>query len=275
MRFFTKRYEKWGYDGAYEIVPKKHIRLNTIKAKTLAKKFNGKKVKFLEDGYEVDVDFSIPSSPEYLRGEIYMQDGATQLCAEVLDPKEGDVVLDMAAAPGGKTTHLAARMKNKGVLIALDSVHGRIQKLNNNLERLGVKNCVVYQKDAQYVSDLELQFDKILLDAPCSGNFSIDKDWFEKRDMEGIMANVRLQKRLLRAAVANCKVGGEILYSTCSLEKEEDEDIIEWALEELDVELMPIEKSLGSKGITKNTRFCKRIWPGETQGFFLAKLKKV
>jgi NOL1/NOP2/sun family putative RNA methylase len=275
MRLFTRRYEEWGYQGSYEKIEKKYLRINTLRTKTLPKKFNLVKVPFLEDGYESKADFSLASSPEYLQGLFYLQDASTQLAAEVLNPQQTDRVLDMAAAPGGKTTHLAARMKNKGVIVALDSSHGRIQKLKNNLERLGVANCVVYQKDAQYVSDLNMQFDKVLLDAPCSGNFSLDAQWFEKRDFEGINANARLQKKLLRSAVGVCKPGGIVLYCTCSLEKEENEDVIEWALDELNVELVPINEDVGVAGITEKTALCKRIWPGETQGFFLAKLKKV
>jgi len=274
MSFFTKRYEDWGFEGTYEYVPKKYLRVNTLRTRNLPPRFKLKKIEGIPFCYLTEADFSLPSSPEYLLGEFYIQDSSTQLAAMVLNPKETDHVLDVAAAPGGKTTHLAALMNNKGLIVSVDPNAQRLERLSNALERLGVTNAFVLQKDGQYVSDLKMEFDKVLLDVPCSGNFSIDPEWFSKRDLEGIKTNARLQRKLLAAGVDVCKSGGDILYCTCSLEREEDEDVIEWALQELPVELVPIDMQYGVPGITPKTRLCKRIWPGEMQGFFMAKLRK-
>ena len=178
----------------------------------------------------------------------------------------------MCAAPGGKTVQLAQMMNNKGTMIALDNSTRRLTALKNNLERCGIRNTIIYNKDARYISDFNKRFDKILLDAPCSGNFTLEEDWFEKRTINDIKDRAKLQKELLKAAVDVCK--GEIVYSTCSLEKEENEEVIEWALDNLNVELQEI-KLKASPGLTERTKNCRRFWPNEhkTEGFFVAKLK--
>ena len=123
-------------------------------------------------------------------------------------------------------------MENKGIIIALDINNLRLLSLRNNLERMGVKNTIIYQKDARFVSDLGIKFDKILLDAPCSGNFAADGKWLEKRTLEDIKNISKVQKQLIAAAVEVLKENGELVYSTCSLEPEEDEFIVDWALNE-------------------------------------------
>ncbi len=145
--------------------------------------------------------------------------------------------------------------------------------LKNNLERCGVKNCLSYQKDAVHAADLGMKFDKILLDAPCSGNFTTDSDWLEKRDLEGVRSMARTQKALLKSAVGVLKKGGVIVYSTCSLEPEEDEEVVEWVLDNLPLKLVGTELDVGDPGITERTVLCRRFWPDktDTQGFFLAK----
>ena len=183
----------------------------------------------------------------------------------------------MCAAPGSKTTQAAARMHNCGRIVAIDSNSPRLSALGNNLERCGVKNVVVYQKDAVFVADMGMKFDKILLDAPCSGNFMIDKDWFEKRTTADIKSMSRVQKGLLAAAVKALNPEGMIVYSTCSLEPEEDEEVIEWALSNLPVKLAQIDLEIGDEGLTAKTKLCRRFWPDKTgtQGFFIAKLNLV
>jgi 16S rRNA C967 or C1407 C5-methylase (RsmB/RsmF family) len=166
-------------------------------------------------------------------------------------------------------------MKNKGRIVAIDSNAPRITALKNNLERCGVKNCVVYQKDASHVDDLDVKFDKILLDAPCSGNFVADHGWFDKRSIEDIKRISKDQKSLLRAAVNVLKPDGVLVYSTCSLELEEDEEVIEWAIENLSLKLVSTDLKIGDSGITPKTKLCRRFWPEKTatQGFFIAKIQ--
>ena len=244
------------------------LRVNTIKIShaELLKRFDKEgikieKVNFLEDGYYYESNFSLASTPEYLLGYYYIQESASQAVTEFLDPKENESILDMCSAPGSKTTHIAQKMNNTGLIVALDNKEWRLNALQNNLERLGVTNTILYNKDARYVSDLEIEFDKVLLDAPCSGNFLLEEDWFDKRTLEDVKNNAKTQRELLKAGLSVLKKNGTILYSTCSMEIEENEDIIEWAKKELNVEVLKL----------------KRFWPDEekTQGFFISLLKKL
>lgn len=283
---FLNRYKKWTNQeiNPEEIQAKHAIRVNTLKISNdaLYKRMSKKKVKlekipYLENGYYYASEFSIGSTPEYLLGYYYPQDPASQVPVQILDPKPGDIVLDMAAAPGGKTTQMSAKMQNKGIIIALDIKRDRIQSLNNNIERTGCKNILVYNKDAIYAGDLGITFDKILLDAPCSGNFCIDQEWFSKRNLNDFKDKANIQIKMLKEAYNILKPGGIIVYSTCSLEIEEDEEVIEWAIDNLDVELMDIGLDIGDHGLTDKTKKTRRFWPNKTgtQGFFIAKLKKI
>lgn len=244
-------------------------------------------VPFLENAFYYKAKFSLGATPEYLLGYYYLQDAASQLPAAVLAPVPGDMTLDMAASPGGKTTQMAAMMQNKGTLVAIDvSVH-RLAALKNNLERLGVTNTVVYKKDARFAFDLKMKFDKVLLDAPCSGNFCIEPAFFEQKTLQGISERAKLQKELFKAAVKVLKPGGTLVYSTCSLEPEEDELVVDWALRkfpELSLEDTGLDKVQGDSGLVSvfgqqlspEISMCRRFWPHKTgtEGFFIAKFIK-
>ena len=284
MNFFIHRYKKMGQEiNPDEIKLKESIRINTLKIdqNTLVKRLKNKeitinKISFLNNGFYTDADFSLSSTEEYLLGYYYIQEAASQIVSEILNPKENELVLDMCSAPGSKTTHLSQLMNNKGTIIALDNHQKRIEALKNNIERLGCENIIVYRKDAKYADDLNLEFDKILLDAPCSGNFLIEKDWFEKRNIEGIEKNAYEQKKLIAKAIKILKNNGTLIYSTCSLEPEENENVIEYALNNFNIQLEKIDINIGDPGITEKTKLCKRFWPNKTntQGFFIAKIKK-
>jgi 16S rRNA C967 or C1407 C5-methylase (RsmB/RsmF family) len=136
--------------------------------------------------------------------------------------------------------------------------------------------------DARQASKLNIKFDRVLLDAPCSGNFAADRDWFRNRTLKDVERNAALQRELLAQAVDCLNDEGEIVYSTCSLEPEEDELNIDWALKNLNVQVEQI-TCHGEKGSTNifgeqldpSIKYCKRLWPGETQGFFVCRLRKV
>jgi NOL1/NOP2/sun family putative RNA methylase len=283
MNIFLKRYSELGHDiDPEKIILKQSIRSNTLKLPEQAlvdrlkkKKIRLKKIPFTEHGYWADADFALSSTPEYLHGYYYIQEAASQLPVQVLDPQKGESVLDMCAAPGSKTTQLAQHMFNTGSIVALDTKPFRLAALKNNLERCSVKNCLVYQKDAEHAQDLKMKFDRILLDAPCSGNFTTDPGWFDKRSLEDIRSMAKTQRALLKAAVRLMKPGSTLLYSTCSLEPEENEEVIGWALEKLPIQLEPIDLGIGEPGITEQTKHCRRLWPENTgtQGFFMAKIK--
>lgn len=291
QQFFIERYKRLGQEWT-EVKDKIALRINTLKIsheKLLERLKNLgvelEKIPFAKDGYVVKKSkFSLGAITEFLLGYYYLQGEASQIPIQVLEPKEGEVVLDCCAAPGGKTTQIAQYMKNTGQIIALESKTHRMQSLKSSLERIGVENCVAYLMDARKMNSLRVQFDKILLDAPCSGNYVTDKRWFEKRNLKGIQENAKLQKELLREAVKSLKIGGTLVYSTCSLEPEENELNIAWALENLPVELHDAEIQIGDEGLTEvfgkklndKIKRCRRFWPWKTQteGFFIAKLIK-
>lgn len=294
MNDFLERYRQLGQN----IVPEKikitqAIRINTLKIKperllARMKKENVilVKIPFLDFSYSVQsTNFSIGAAPEHLFGYYYVQETAAQIPVQILNPKKDDIVLDMSAAPGGKTTQIAQYMKNEGVIVALDINNLRLFSLRNNVERMGVKNAIIFQKDAKFISDFGIKFDKILLDAPCSGNFATDSKWFDKRKLEDIKNSAKLQKQLLAAAVEVLKEDGELVYSTCSLEPEEDEMVVDWALNEFpQLKLEKIELPIGDEGtidpfgiqLNKSIKNTRRFWPNKinTQGFFIAKFKK-
>lgn len=292
--FFLERYKELGQ----EIIPEnikipQAIRINTLKIEPSAiikrlerENVNLVKIPFLDFGYHVQSsDFSVGAAPEHLFGYYYVQETAAQIPVQILNPKKNEIILDMSAAPGGKTSQIAQLMENTGAIIALDVNNMRLLTLRTNLERMGVKNTIVYQKDAKFAADLGIKFDKVLLDAPCSGNFAIDETWFEKRTLEDIKNSAKTQKQLFTAAVEVLREGGEMIYSTCSLEPEEDEMVIDWALKEFpELKIQKINIQIGDEGLTepfgiklsKEVSNAKRFWPNKTntQGFFIAKFKK-
>lgn len=264
--FFIERYRKLGWEFK-DVMPGKAIRVNTLKisntqlvGRLMELEFEVSKIPFLRNGFLVqELTFSIGAITEFLLGYYYTQEAASQRASEVLNPKPADLVLDMAAAPGGKTTHLAQLMKNRGVIVALDKNVNRLIALKNNIERMGVSNVIAFNMNSRDVARLGIKFDKILLDAPCAGNFTQEEDWFGKREIEDIRGIARMQRKLLEAAWSVLKDGGELVYSTCSLEPEENEENVQW-----------FEKRVRAKLV-----MMERMWPSEyNQGFFIAKFRK-
>ncbi len=286
--FFLNRYQKLGWQPK-EATVRQAVRINKTNAKNqkiperLAQiGVELEKVPFLEQGYwVVDSKVSVGATAEYLLGYYSVQEAAAQIPATLFSSLKGKKVLDAAAAPGGKTVQLADLMENSGVLVALDVDRRRLNALSNHLERCHVGNTVVYLLDARVADQLKTKFDRILLDMPCSGNFASDRKWFERRTLQDIERNARVQREILGKAV-ECLAGvGEIVYSTCSLEPEEDELNMDWAIHELGLEILEI-NSFGQNGLTNvfgkqldpSVAKCRRIWPDQTQGFFVCKLKK-
>jgi NOL1/NOP2/sun family putative RNA methylase len=261
---------------------KKCIRVNTLRteSKELLRRLNKKgvllrKIPYLQNGYEYKAKFSLGATPEYLQGHYYLQEAASQIPVEVLNPKPGSKVLDMAAAPGSKTTQIGQLMKNEGTIIALDNNATRINALTSNIERCGVTNCIVYKKDGRFGFDVAKDFDYILLDAPCSGNYCIEENYFENRSMADIKERAKLQRELLKSARLSLKKGGMLVYSTCSLEPEENEENVEWLLKNYpDMKQVSTGLSIGEEGIKQP--LSRRLWPHKTrtQGFFIAKFEK-
>jgi len=286
--FFLSRYEKLGWHYQEPNV-KQAIRINktNAKSKQILERLGRsgvelEKVPFLEQGYWVENSkVSVGATAEYLLGYYSVQEAAAQIPATLFTSLKGKRVLDAAAAPGGKTVQLADLMEYSGILAALDVDKRRVNALSNHLERCHVRNCVVFLLDARLAGQLKVQFDRVLLDLPCSGNFASDREWFSRRTFEDVERNAKLQREILAKAVDCLGTDGEIVYSTCSLEPEEDELNIDWAIRSLNLEIQEV-NSYGQNGLTNifgkqldpSIKRCRRIWPGETQGFFVCKLKR-
>jgi len=286
--FFVNRYTKLGWTYK-EVKLKQAIRINTMNTNrdTVVKRLESlgialEKIPFLEDGYWIRKSkFSVGATAEYLLGLYSIQETAAQIPVTLFTELEDKMVLDACASPGGKTVQLANLMKNSGVIVALELKKRKMFALTNQLERSRVTNTAVYNMNAKEASKLNMKFDRVLLDVPCSGNYVTDKGWFSKRTIEDVKRNARRQRQILTEAVKVTKDGGEIVYAACSLEPEENELNIDWAIGALNVTVEEID-CRGEKGLTnvfgkeldRSIEKCRRIWPGQTQGFFVCKLRK-
>lgn len=233
----------------------------------------------------------------HLLGHTYMQEAASMLPPELLDVQPGETVLDMSAAPGSKSTQLAARMKNTGVLVTNDVQEKRLWTLKAALHRAGVTNYVVTKKVGQwFAKHMTERFDRVLCDAPCTaqGTARKDSDALMYCSMENIGKMAKLQRELLEAAVHAVKVGGTVVYSTCTLTPEENEDVIRSLLEKFPGQLecvdprtlhprfASLDRAIAASLLVQEkenmgtTMPLVRLWPHEydTEGFFCAVLRK-
>ena len=207
----------------------------------------------------------------------------------VLDPKPSDFVLDIAASPGSKTTQIAQYMQNKGILIANDYTYERMKPLSINLQRCGVTNTIITLMEGQWFKKSGIEFDRILVDAPCSGTGTIRKSlktvYIWNPDMVKRLSIT--QKQLIETGFNLLKKGGILVYSTCSLEPEEDEGVVDFLLKKyenakleeikLNLKKSPAILEFEDKKYNDEIRKCLRIWPqdNDTEGFFVAKIKKL
>ncbi|MCX6741858.1 MAG: RsmB/NOP family class I SAM-dependent RNA methyltransferase [Candidatus Pacearchaeota archaeon] len=229
---------------------------------------------------------------EHQLGMYYVQELSSMMSAIALSPKEHESVLDICAAPGSKTTQLSAMMNNTGLLLANDVKIDRLSALISNTERCGCMNVVATRMDGvrlcQIFEKRQVRFDKILVDAPCSGEGVIRSDhkvWkmWNPSMIRGLSA---LQKKLVACAVGCLKKGGALVYSTCTFEPQECEEVVQFAIDRLGLELeefqLPLKTREGlsewnGKKYSNEVKKCKRVFPqdNDTEGFFVAKLKKL
>lgn len=214
------------------------IRCNTLKItpSEFEKKvpFVSEKVDWVQNGYYTSEDEQPAKYPYYFAGLYYIQEPSAMMPASQLPVEPGDRVLDLCAAPGGKTTELGAKLKGEGVLVSNDISASRAKALVKNVELFGIKNAVVVSESPDKLAErLEGYFDKILVDAPCSGEgmfrkvHSIAKNW----EQYGSQYYADIQRTVLPSAVKMLKPGGMMIYSTCTFSKLEDEDSISFILE--------------------------------------------
>lgn len=229
----------------------------------------------------------IGATPEYLAGHYMLQSASSFLPVISLAPQMGERVLDMSAAPGGKTTYIAQLMKNTGILMANDAKLERLRSLRFNLQRMGVTNCMITNYDGRKLPAVMKGFDRVLLDAPCTGLGIIAKDPSIKtsRMFIDVKKMSHLQKELIAAAIDCCKPGGYVVYSTCSITVEENEWVVDYALKNRHVKLVDPGVDIGEEGYIKymdkrfdvNMKLTRRIYPHvhNMDGFYFAKLRKL
>lgn len=236
-------------------------------------------VPWTENGFFYDGRFQPSKDPYYYGGLYYLQEPSAMAPAALLPVEPGDMVLDLCAAPGGKSTELGARLKGRGMLVANDVSSSRAKGLLKNLELFGVANaCVTSETPERLAAAFPEFFNKILVDAPCSGEgmFRKDpdmiKDWAER----GPKYYSLIQREILKEAVKMLRPGGTLLYSTCTFSRAEDEEMVQWVLESFpDMEPVPLpafEGACGGIGLTG----CLRLFPHKVrgEGHFMALLKK-
>jgi NOL1/NOP2/sun family putative RNA methylase len=280
---------------------RKIIRCNTLKISPndLKKRLEQKKWKVSQpykDYPEIMIIEStlepgeLGKSIEHQTGLYYIQELSSMMSPLALNPGEEDFVLDLCAAPGSKTTQMSVMMENSGLVIANDVKIERIRALVTNLERLGCSNIITTRMDGvqfcERMKQKNLSFSKILLDAPCSGQGVIRTDknvWnmFNENMIKGISL---MQKKLLASCLSILRKDGILVYSTCTFTPEENEEVIQFALENFPVEIEEIKlplktreslKTWKNKSFSEKIKKCHRIYPqdNDTEGFFVAKLR--
>lgn len=269
------------------------IRINTLKPLDTLPEWAGEAYSWIPEGHMLNALVTeVRDDTLVTHGQVFIQNAASWLPVLALDPKPNEVILDVCAAPGGKTSHIAARTDNKAIIWANDNSRQRLAKLQANMNRLGarIENYIMYDA-TQLARKLDgQQFDKILLDAPCSGegmmNLANDKD-FNTWSIAQIKRLQQLQKRILSQAWQLLKPSGTLVYSTCTMAPEENEAVIDYFLRshenariqpfeiELPNRVSPITEWSG-RSINPEIQRCLRLQPSPNiEAFFVCKLKKL
>jgi len=275
------------------------IRVNTLKisVKRLGKRlrdedFEITSIPWFKNGFFVSKPkLGLGKTIEHALGYYYVQDPISMLPPIALKPKPGESVLDLCAAPGSKTTQIAQTVDNTGIIVANDINGDRLKALLGNLQRCGVSNTLVTNMDGTLFSErVNQNFDKVLVDAPCSGSGlirnqpRIGREW----STSVVEALSGTQKKLILSGFDSLKVGGSLVYSTCSLEPEENEDVVNHLLSErsdskiVDISFKDVKSREGLRSwedtiYQEDLSKSIRIYPqdNDTIGFFLAKVRRL
>lgn len=291
---FIEKYEKLTdieLFKEYSLKPlRKSFRVNTLKTtiEEIKKRFsNLEKVPWCKEGFWIKDFYGLGNTIEHFLGYIYIQESASMIPPVVLSPKQHELVLDMCASPGSKTTQLASMMENNGLIVANDSKPSKLSILKSNLERCGVANAVTTLGNGQRLN--QQMFDKVLVDAPCSGIGTIRKslDTLKIYNPNMCVKLANIQKKLITTGFNSLNDNGTLVYSTCTLEPEENELVINHLLgtfenarlETIDIDIKKSKPILeyGKHSINEEIKKCIRIWPqdNDTEGFFIAKIRKI
>ncbi len=279
------------YINSFSIKHYKGIRANTLKINKneLKKLLNEtyEDIKWCEDAFYYEDDFRPAKLPFYNAGLYYIQEPSAMLPVEVLDIQKGDFVLDMCGAPGGKSTQILSKMRGNGLLVSNDYSASRSKIMAKNIELMGATNFIVLaEEQAKLKKRFTNFFDKILIDAPCSGegmfrkDSNLAKNWSE----DDVYKYSSIQKDLLDNAKDMVKTGGQIVYSTCTLNTEENEEVIldfinknpQFILEKIHYDELGVSSGLG-RIIDDELNKTARVFPHRSkgEGHFVAKLKKI
>ena len=277
---------------------RRSIRVNTLKTsikevkERLGKNWQLEQIPWCREGFWIEhakkERRDIGNLIEHTLGYFYTQEAASMIPPIVLEPKPNEIVLDIAASPGSKTTQIAQYMQNKGILIANDYTYERMKPLSINLQRCGVTNVIITLMEGQWFKKSGIKFDRILVDAPCSGTGTIRKSFktisIWNPDMVRRLAIT--QRQLIDTGFSLLKENGTMVYSTCSLEPEENEAVVDFLLgkyenariEGIKLNLKRSDAVLEFEGkkYSDEIKKCLRIWPqdNDTEGFFVAKINK-
>jgi len=264
------------------------LRVNTLKSTAEAVRavldragIGYESVTWYEDAFILrDVrEEAVQALPEYEAGHMYLQSLSSMMPPLVVNPHKNESILDMAAAPGGKTTQMAALSGNTALITACEKNKIRAERLQFNLDRQGAKRVNVMCQDARQLNDL-FKFDKVLLDAPCTGSGTIliaEGEAERRMDAGWVAKTASTQKAMLKKALTLLSAGHEMVYSTCSILQEENEDVLNAVLPGMNAEIVPIEHDFLAHAPLLPTTIpgvvC--VKPNELfEGFFVAKIRK-
>ena len=257
------------------------LRVNTIKSnkEAIINFFNDNNIEFKEGPIDNSFILLNKTANDLYKtdivenGLIYLQSLSSMLPPIYLEPVEGEDILDMAAAPGGKTSEIASITNDKVLITAVEKNKLRGEKLIYNLDKQGLKHYSIIFEDARELNEF-MKFNKVLLDAPCSGSGTITSDQLESVTEDLVNRSSKIQSELLNKAINLVNVGDEIIYSTCSIFKVENEEVINKYIQEGRVEVVPITTSIETLPSTIDGVLT--IKPSELyEGFFVSKLKKL
>lgn len=296
MKFLEEKLEKqYGTKITKEIIEgyqtkrKTTLRINTIKSniEKIKKELEKEKIEYETVKWSKEAliiknadEKTIQEMEIYKNGKIYLQSLSSMLPPIILEPKEGTDILDMAAAPGGKTTQIAALTNNKAHITACEKNKIRAERLKYNVDKQGATCVFIMPKDSRFIDDF-FSFDQILLDAPCSGSGTLDyndanvEKYFTEQLIE---RSSKTQKTLLSKAIKLLKPGHEMVYSTCSILDCENEDVVSSVIKNGNIEIVPINFEGMEELPILSTKISGTLCVKPTElyeGFFVAKIKRL